>query len=906
MPRKAEYEPLLTPMVQTEPENAGMTGLEPQNAPFESFIEKGHTVAVATTEGPKGRLTTFFGVFVPCVLSIFSVILFLRLGYVLGQAGLIVSLIMLVVAYAVVFLTVLSISAISTNGVVKGGGAYYMISRSLGPEFGGAIGIVFYFANIFASGLYIIGFVETLIQTAPELDISFGVTYGLRSAVLFLCLIISLVGAGAFAKASFAIFGIVTVAVVAVVVNFLASHEEDNLPPALTSDYNGTLKYTGFSAKTLYENLDVDLQNDYTTNTVPGIPTLFGVLFNGVTGIMAGANMSGDLKDASKSIPRGTMQALTFTFVIYITIFFFTAATCSRELLVHNYGYLQEINRVPQLIMVGVFSATLSAALSCLIGASRILQAISKDNLLGDSFLLFSKERGEPVRAVTLSWMLVQLVLLISTITTIAPIVAMLFLLSYAITNFACFFLTISGTVNFRPRFRLFSWHTALAGGLSCIIIMFVVEPSYAALAILLFLVCFSFIHIRAVAVDWGDVSQALIYHQVRKYLLRLEVQSTKFWRPQVLMMVRNPRSHLNMVLFANDMKKGGLYVLGHVVMGEFNESTREELQRSQMSWMILDRVAKVKAFVDCTIATSLRQGALSLLMTSGLGGMRPNIVCLGWPHEEDEVDQLVAWRNDLEEQKRARLIVKLARVHEADDVMSHFESLPEYRQQRPNPVPTADYVGVLDDAMCLGKNVAVMRNFNRLPANLRAAKAAIKHSEAPWYIDLWPLSINPGSCVQHTYEVIFQMGSVVSLVPRWRYNTKLRVFHIVEKAEELASERTRIRDLLLDLRVDAEIKVVALESNPYEGEETIPSLRMLENMEPSPSARARLQQINGVIQKHSQRTAVMFTHLPSTSNFAGKSEQYLSLLDDLSRDLPPVVMVHGSEKVVTYSIDAV
>jgi potassium/chloride transporter 9 len=129
--------------------------------------------------------------------------------------------------------------------------------------------------------------------------------------------------------------------------------------------------------------------------------------------------------------------------------------------------------------MVGVFSATLSAALSCLIGASRILQAISRDNLLGDPFLVFSKEKKEPVRAVLLSWALVQLVLVIKTITTIAPIVAMLFLLSYAITNFACFFLTISGTVNFRPRFRLFSWHTALAGGLSCIIIMFVVEPSY-------------------------------------------------------------------------------------------------------------------------------------------------------------------------------------------------------------------------------------------------------------------------------------------------------------------------------------------------------------------------------------------------------------------------------------------
>lgn len=157
---------------------------------------------------------------------------------------------------------------------------------------------------------------------------------------------------------------------------------------------------------------------------------------------------------------------------------FFTAATCSRPLLVHNYGFFQEINKVPTLVVIGVFAATLSAALSCLIGASRIVQAISRDNLLGDRFLIFSKEASNPVRAVLLTWGLVQLVMLIKTITTIAPIVSMLYLLSYSITNFACFALTISGTVNFRPRFRLFSWHTALAGGVACIVIMFVVEPS--------------------------------------------------------------------------------------------------------------------------------------------------------------------------------------------------------------------------------------------------------------------------------------------------------------------------------------------------------------------------------------------------------------------------------------------
>lgn len=165
---------------------------------------------------------------------------------------------------------------------------------------------------------------------------------------------------------------------------------------------------------------------------------------------------------------------------------------------------------------------------------------------------------------------------------------------------------------------------------------------------------------------------------QVRKYLLRLRVQSTKFWRPQVLMLVRNPRSHLNMVLFANDMKKGGLYILGHVVVGPFSEETRHELDRSEKAWSVLDRVAKVKAFVDCTIAHTFREGVLSLLMTSGLGGMRPNIVCLGWPDENDDEDQLQDWRDRLEAKRRKRLIQKMHKVHEVDEVLPLFANISE------------------------------------------------------------------------------------------------------------------------------------------------------------------------------------------------------------------------------------
>lgn len=382
--------------------------------------------AVAEKQG----LSTFFGVFVPCVLSIFSVILFLRMGYVVGQAGLLGTLGMLVLAYGIVLLTVFSISAISTNGVIRGGGAYYMISRSLGPEFGGSIGIMFYFANVVACGLYgtlvagdgsrrwprrlatasfltphtqaslapifcswwhsrcsvaltggypflpspppsalpsaalvsrsltlprgngvsppavaVMGFVEALVENfgPPEGPLPVGrwMSFAYCSALLFFCLIVCLIGAGAFAKASFFIFVVVISSVAVVIVSFFVKPAfteplPDNNQMHIGLANHSNLTYTGFNSTTLKGNLWPKYSFDYTTGAAQSFQTVFAVLFNGCTGIMAGANMSGDLKNASRSIPFGTLAACGTTFLVYIVIFTLSSWTTTRGMLVNG------------------------------------------------------------------------------------------------------------------------------------------------------------------------------------------------------------------------------------------------------------------------------------------------------------------------------------------------------------------------------------------------------------------------------------------------------------------------------------------------------------------------------------------------------------------------------------------
>ena len=116
----------------------------------------------------KGTLGTFAGVFTPSILTILGIILFLRLGYVVGNAGLGLTLVILLLANGISVLTSVSLSAISTNLKVKGGGDYYLISRTLGLEFGGAIGIVVFLAQAVSIAFYCLGFGEALAALLPS------------------------------------------------------------------------------------------------------------------------------------------------------------------------------------------------------------------------------------------------------------------------------------------------------------------------------------------------------------------------------------------------------------------------------------------------------------------------------------------------------------------------------------------------------------------------------------------------------------------------------------------------------------------------------------------------------------------------------------------------------------------
>lgn len=103
------------------------------------------------------RFGMWDGVFARSLLNIFGVIMFLRLGFIFGVAGIGFGSLIVFTSVAITMTTTLSLSAICTNGDVAGGGAYYMISRALGPQFGGIIGVLFSLANAVAIAVSVCG-----------------------------------------------------------------------------------------------------------------------------------------------------------------------------------------------------------------------------------------------------------------------------------------------------------------------------------------------------------------------------------------------------------------------------------------------------------------------------------------------------------------------------------------------------------------------------------------------------------------------------------------------------------------------------------------------------------------------------------------------------------------------------
>ena len=572
-------------------------------------------------EGPRGRFGAFAGVFTPSVLTILGVVMYMRLGWVTGQAGLAVALAIVVLSHVISAITGLSVSSIATNRTVGAGGAYFMISRSLGAAAGAAIGIPLFFAQALSVTFYIVGFVESLQIIWPWMPT---LVAGTICNVVLTAL--SYKSADLALKAQY----FVMAAIVVSLVGFFTGRTE-SFPAAI----------------------------EWTNPEGLGFATVFAVFFPAVTGIMAGVSMSGDLKDPRKAIPRGTLSAILVGFVIYMAFPVWLAMNWSNEELVENLDSVFQTASIPALIYVGVWGATLSSALGSILTAPRTLQALAIDGLaprfLGKGF----GPNNEPRIGTFVTFLLAQVGILLGDLNAIAPILTMFFLATYGFTNLACGLERWAASPSFRPTFRVPAT-LSLFGAIACFYVMSIIDMVAMIAALVLSGIIFLVAQRRALGTTYGDARHGIWAALVRSALHRLRrVEWHPLnWRPNLIILGGNPnkRPHL-LHLGAHIVQDRGIVTYFHLVKGDV--STNAAVRRDLFATFEPKISRKFPAvFYRVDVVDDIYRGAVGVAQSYGVGNFEANAVMLGWPEKKERVPAYVEMLRDLAYLDRSLFVV--------------------------------------------------------------------------------------------------------------------------------------------------------------------------------------------------------------------------------------------------------
>jgi amino acid transporter len=555
-----------------------------------------------------GNLGTFAGVFTPSILTILGIILFLRLGYVVGNAGLARAMMILALANGISVLTTFSLSAIATNLKVKGGGDYYVISRTLGLEFGGAIGIVLFLAQSVSIAFYCIGFGEVL---ARILSLQGGYqTQIIAAAAVAFLFIFAWLGADWATRFQYLVMAILAAALLSFFIGGITKWDSTLLAQNWTAPEGGL-----------------------------GFWVIFAIFFPAVTGFTQGVSMSGDLKDAGKSLPHGTFTAVGVSIVVYFLAAIVFAASLPSETLIGEYGSMKRVAVVEYLIIAGVIAATLSSAMASFLGAPRILQSLSSDRIF--PFLLpFAKGHGaadNPRRGVLLSTAIAFATIGLGKLNIIAPVVSMFFLISYGLLNCATYFEARAGSPSFRPRFRWFDQRLSLAGALACLAVMLAINISAGLIAMAILFGLYQYLKRTSGPARWADSRRSYYLQRIRANLLAAaeEPEHPRDWRPQLLVFSHDAHRRERLLHFAEWLESDtGFATVVRILEGEgpqmikLREEAETELRKDVVNYAS-------EAFPLVIVAPSLIQGIHTLVQAYGIGPLKVNTILLNWFEHE-------------------------------------------------------------------------------------------------------------------------------------------------------------------------------------------------------------------------------------------------------------------------------
>lgn len=563
------------------------------------------------------------GVFIPSILTIFGVIMYLRLGWMVFHVGIVGSVTIITISSLITFMTGLSIAATATNMKVGAGGAYYMISRSFGIEAGAAIGIPLFFAQALGIAFYITGFSESLSYIFPELSTKLVslLSLGMLTAITLFSAEITL-------KIQSYIFAIICLS--------LASfYLGDVLPP--------------------------NQEAASKLNEISKLPfwSVFAVIFPAVTGIEAGLAMSGELKNPSKALPTGTLLAVLMGFGVYISIPILLYYRSQPSDLASNYMIMKDIALVGGLIVVGLWGSTISSALGSLMGAPRTLQALAKDRVVFDFFGKASGEKSLPQRATLLSAGVALIAISYGNLNSIATVLTMFFLTSYGFLNIAACIESLMGNPSWRPSFRT-HWSISLVGAISCLFIMLMIDAGATIIATVCVVAVFISTKKRELGQNWSDTRRGILLSLARYSIYHLSQYKAdaRTWRPNILVLSGSPQKRWEMIQLGHALTKNkGFLTVGSVL----EQKDVEQSRKFSIEESIKDFLKKngIQALAEVHFAQSFATGSKAMISNYGVGTLKPNLLMLGDTQKEDKVTQYCQLIMDTHRMKKNILIFK-------------------------------------------------------------------------------------------------------------------------------------------------------------------------------------------------------------------------------------------------------
>lgn len=552
------------------------------------------------------KLDTFLGVYTPTVLTILGVIMYLRFGWLVGQLGLTKVLLVVLMANAITLITTLSFSAVATNTRVGAGGAYHIISRSLGIEIGGAIGLPLFLSQVFSVTLYAFGLAESLRFVWPDLPLQ-----PVALVVIAAVGVLAYVGAELALKAQVPLLILVGLSILALGVG------------ALIRATGGTL---------------VNVPVPGSVGFWPG----FAIFFPAVTGVMAGLGLSGDLRDPGRSLPRGSLAAVLTGLAVYLLVpVILNEGATQFELREDALVWTRIAILGPVLVLPGLWAAIFSSAVGSILGAPRTLQALARDGLAPRFLAPGGQGNRELLPALLVSLAIALAAVFLGDLNNVATVVTMFFLTVYGTVNLVAAFEALSGDPSWRPRLRV-PWLVNLAGAVGCLLAMLLINPLIGVVAMGLEIGVWLLLSRKEHNARWGDARRGLYESLIRRALVNLERTplSPRNWRPHVLVFVEDIRREIDLVRYADWFSQGrGIVTVCKIEVEDPNQVPERDLSdldvtERDMKTYLASR--GLVAFPEVDLARDLVDGIIDVAQANGMAGIASNTVLLGWPEDPE------------------------------------------------------------------------------------------------------------------------------------------------------------------------------------------------------------------------------------------------------------------------------